>query len=523
MVAATQAKRFLKALQPNMTTLGYGLFLAINAAGVWGGVFPFLPSSFQTPEIMMRFFLAQSLVFSASYFVSFIGIYLFPKPTRRFMVSAAATPYFLGWCLLIAAIYLQEYASVLVILGGGVLGLGTAGFFMLWQRLFASQDADTSNHDLILGTAFGAFFYFSLYLIPVAVTVFLIPFIFLPLFWLYIILKNRTINLEQPMFEDLPYLHPHVYKQILHDYWRGALAIGALGFCAGILRALAIDTPEVGSFVNIISMLGCLILAIGLLAIWQNNNLRINIFTIYRAFFPFIISGFIILPFLSHGYTLLFTCIIHAAYTCATIFMTIQCTQTARDEGINPVFIYGFIGGIVYLLHDIGFIMGKLAENLSMTGLISPIFAVSFFAIYLLGFMYFVGGGGFRQTLSMRQVDTGQIELIALNVPPENQPEKAGIGTGEPPREGLNDRIRYRDRFSKQCALLQRHYRLSARETEVMELIARGNSVSKIAEDLIVSENTIRTHTKRIYAKLDIHKKQELLDLVESFDPSNLP
>ena len=39
---------------------------------------------------------------------------------------------------------------------------------------------------------------------------------------------------------------------------------------------------------------------------------------------------------------------------------------------------------------------------------------------------------------------------------------------------------------------------------------------------LFISENTMRTHSKRIYAKLDIHKKQELLDLIESFDPNDL-
>ena len=49
-----------------------------------------------------------------------------------------------------------------------------------------------------------------------------------------------------------------------------------------------------------------------------------------------------------------------------------------------------------------------------------------------------------------------------------------------------------------------------------------GNTVARIAEDLVVSENTIRTHPKRIYTKLDIHKKQELLDLIDSFDPSKL-
>ena len=52
------------ALRPNVASLGYGLFLAINAASVWGGSFPFLPIDFQTSEVLFWFFLAQSLAFS---------------------------------------------------------------------------------------------------------------------------------------------------------------------------------------------------------------------------------------------------------------------------------------------------------------------------------------------------------------------------------------------------------------------------------------------------------------------------
>ena len=55
-----------------------------------------------------------------------------------------------------------------------------------------------------------------------------------------------------------------------------------------------------------------------------------------------------------------------------------------------------------------------------------------------------------------------------------------------------------------------------------MELIARGNTVARIAEQLVVSENTIRTHSKRIYAKLDINLIQELVDLLEKFNPKDL-
>ncbi len=40
-----------------------------------------------------------------------------------------------------------------------------------------------------------------------------------------------------------------------------------------------------------------------------------------------------------------------------------------------------------------------------------------------------------------------------------------------------------------------------------------------IAERLFISKNSIRTHNKRIYTKLDVHKKTELLELIESYLP----
>ncbi|MEG1830509.1 MAG: helix-turn-helix transcriptional regulator [Raoultibacter sp.] len=558
-----RAAAIIQTLTPNVASLGYALFLAINAAGVWGGVFPFLPMEFQTPQIIFQFFLAQSLVFAVSYFVSVAGVYFIPGPTRRFLVLTASIPYFIGWCFLIGAIYISDAALQLVTVGGAFLGLGSAGFFMLWQRLFASQTAETGNHDLILGTAISALLYFSLYLIPRAVTVFLIPLVFLPLFGLCIVLKSRTIDLSQPMFEDVPRKHPHVYKKAIHDYWRSAVCIGTLGFCCGVVRALAIGDAQVGSLVNIASMIGSLIAALGLLLLWQNKSLHINVTSAYRFFFPLLITAFALMPFAGQAFSSIYAGMLYAVYSIAIMLMMIQCAQASRDGGINPVFIYGFFGGIVYLLHDIGFVGGSFAEQANVWG-ISPIAAVALLSLYLLGVMYFIGQGGFRQVLSGSRAAAERIEFVSLNAEGAQgvldaegasasadvlgaegaAGAEAGAGApGVPGAEGAagaappdaqaetrdqrpfhhTNAPQYRDRISKQCALLQQHYRLSAREAEVMELIVRGNSVVRIAEDLVVSENTIRTHSKRIYTKLAVHKKQELIDLVEVFNPRNLP
>lgn len=552
-----------------MASLGYALFLAINAAGVWGGVFPFLPIDFQTPEIIFWFFLAQSLVFSLCYFVSMLGVYYFPGPTRRFLVKAASAPYLLGWCCLIGAIYLHEHALPLVIAGGALLGLGSAGFYMLWQRLFASMDADQGNRDLILGTAYGAVLYFALYAIPQAVTAFLIPLVFMPLFALAITLKSRQIDLAQPMFEDIPREHPHVYRQVLRDYWRSALCVGALGLCTGVMRALAISEPQVGSLVNVLSMAGCLATGALLLVLWQFKSVRLNVVGMYRVVFPLVITSFVALPFLPLEYARWQAAILYAVYSVAIMLMMIQSAQASRDRGINPVFVYGFFAGIVYVLHDVGFLAGTLAESLDFIGM-RPITLVALAAVYLLGLMFFIGQGGFKHALRAADLATaenielmtganadGRPELKSAALDTDEEPQLNAMPDSASPNDGLDSSSLaapsrssapaaeaethddafasspagipralggpiYQDRLSKQVALVRQHYRLSAREAEVMELIARGNTVARIAEVLVVSENTVRTHSKRIYAKLDVHKKQELRDLVETFNPKDL-
>lgn len=64
------------------------------------------------------------------------------------------------------------------------------------------------------------------------------------------------------------------------------------------------------------------------------------------------------------------------------------------------------------------------------------------------------------------------------------------------------------------CDELKDGFDLTDREVEVMKLIAAGRSRSYIADALFISENTVRWHAKRLYAKLGIHSKQELLTLV---------
>lgn len=57
-------------------------------------------------------------------------------------------------------------------------------------------------------------------------------------------------------------------------------------------------------------------------------------------------------------------------------------------------------------------------------------------------------------------------------------------------------------------------YGLSARELEILDLFAQGRSANWIADNLIISKNTVRSHLRAIYTKLDVHTRQELLDFL---------
>lgn len=57
---------------------------------------------------------------------------------------------------------------------------------------------------------------------------------------------------------------------------------------------------------------------------------------------------------------------------------------------------------------------------------------------------------------------------------------------------------------------------LTPREQEIARLLARGYDRKLIASTFTISQETVKTHTKHIYQKLDIHSRRELVALLDS-------
>jgi two-component system, NarL family, response regulator LiaR len=58
---------------------------------------------------------------------------------------------------------------------------------------------------------------------------------------------------------------------------------------------------------------------------------------------------------------------------------------------------------------------------------------------------------------------------------------------------------------------------ITPRELDILELIAKGMSNREIAEKLYVSENTVKTHSSRVFGKLGAKRRTQAVQLGKEF------
>ena len=504
------------------SALGFGLFLAVNMLSTGGGTFPLLPVAFQTFDVMFPFYLAQALCLVTTLFAGALVAYRWPRCFTHRTTVLCGPIACLGSLCLIAPLYLPRFTPWLVPVGGALLGVGSGLFMLFWQRLFASRDFAEGMLGIVLGMACAAPLYVLLSAMPSAVAAFVAALVAIPLAEVLLIDGSRTMDLDQPMFEDEPRAHANVYRHALNVHWRSALCVGCFAFTGGIARAVTVENPAVGHLVNTASMAGVLVAAVALVLLWRRKTLRFNTVLVFRTLFPAVVSTFVALPYLGEAYLRGFAGVAYAVFTFGLMVLMAQCAQTSHEAGVHPVVLYGCFAGIVFALQAVGFVVGYLSPHVFADRALQ-LTTMALSSVWVLALaMYLVRGH-----LDPNSPHTRSVEFIALDPASASETGPAvpatPIARGAP--EGVSQRdawlgetdknAPYRDRVSKKCDVLAQRYLLTIREGEILELIARGNTVPRMAETLVISENTVKTYCRRLYAKLGVHKRSEALDLLE--------
>lgn len=82
-----------------------------------------------------------------------------------------------------------------------------------------------------------------------------------------------------------------------------------------------------------------------------------------------------------------------------------------------------------------------------------------------------------------------------------------------PSAEKLQDDWRF---WGRPCKAVADEHGLTPRETDVLEQLAQGRDLAFMEETFVLSRNTVKMHIRHVYAKLGVHSKQEVIDLVEA-------
>ncbi len=507
----------LRALAPDVPSFGFATALSINATSIWGGIYPCLSPAYQTELVTIEFYICQILGIALSFLGWMISAWLRPSISLRngvFLIAAALAG---GPLLMIDAMYVETLALPFIMVAALITGFGTAGFFVRWQRSFAAMNAVQGNLALIKGTMGSAVMYLCLCLIPQALTAFMLPLVIVPLAALCLWLTERTIRMDQPMFEDIPRNHASVYRNALRQSLPPALGVGALGFCSGAIRFIAITHQELLSTINILSMVTLLAVVAVFYVLWTHRTARISLTSVYLVLFPIVAVFLVAMPFVGAGLTDIGFGAANACFMLACMFMMTHCGQLSRDNGISPILIYGFYGVFAYGPQIFGYLIGYASGIESHWG-VEQFSLVSLSALFVLLMAAILGlrgsaRNGWDTSLEIMQL-TVQMPSQRKRVQTDNTAESTPTTPAAPSVSPAASAVP--DPLTERCRQVSCEYGLSSRETEVMELIARGYTGPAIAEMLFISENTMRTHNKRIYAKLDIHKKQELLQLINA-------
>lgn len=112
-----------------------------------------------------------------------------------------------------------------------------------------------------------------------------------------------------------------------------------------------------------------------------------------------------------------------------------------------------------------------------------------------------------------------QVDKLLLPIPDEDDEGVASADASEVSAVEGEDATaaEHRGRWKQLCMQLGDERQLTEREKEVLVMLARGYGSQSISDALTISLYTTRAHTRNIYAKLDVHSRQELADCVRAY------
>ncbi|MEC4176775.1 helix-turn-helix transcriptional regulator [Adlercreutzia sp. R7] len=466
----------------------YGLFLACTSIVLWGGYTVLLPGSAASYDARAVEYFVRCGAFPLSLFAAAAVAYRRPKSAvwRHPLVA-------LSLFLMVPAIVGAHMAGLIglhgaLVLCAACLGCGSGFMFCFLQEMVASLKVYDAGIVVFAAAGISAAVCIAIGQLPRATMMWLGFLVLVPAMAAAVLGARRFVGQVHPAFDTIPAQQVDRCRRAARESWPSLICIAFSAFVVGLIRVEAINNAEVSQAFDNANMVGLLITSVVLLATWKTVYERVGLARLYQIVFPLTATIYLLLPLLDSTFHQWLVLLVFAVFSVTSSLMVVSCSRVARNQCVQPVLVYGVFAGTVYAAMELGLLLGCILDNTAGIGF-AGLSVVALVAIYC---------------MSMMMNAKRQQGVTAPAPSPEDAPAEDASQPAAP--------------SASPCDQVVVQYGLSAREADVLGLLARGRDAAYIAEELVISKNTVRTHMKNIFAKTGVHSRQELIDLLETVE-----
>ena len=522
-------------------TVGLVLGMALRQAWTASTMFD-APTLFSASLLMADSDLSIQYLVSALVFGGCLLAYGLTDRTHiRFYTSAclhgpAAFVACAGTLLLVLPIQGSAWAVPVEVVSGVLTGFGTSMLTLAWATCLARRP---NMHSIVICAILGTTLGFALYYVLLRNLAFPaggLVISVIPLLEFLLLIKAYPQPFDQNE-DGEPYFT--IITQDRFSLFRNmGLPTILFGFALGILRVNAVQlsssTTTSGDLVTMLWMLVPCAVALGMAAILSRQQMNSWASAIRVVALTIVASSFVLSLFAFSGLIPESTIIV-TNWMCLEGFVWVLYASIAQYFRISPVYIYGCLRGLIAYAGLLGALIPHVTDVLVGEGASGSVISTIFIplVLFLLGATLFPStlriGSQTASTASGLATPDEVAEVVTQEVAAAE--EAAVAAAQEEAREAAakhadpwtaspstEEEKRRNGKFSRQVKRLAKTYMLTERETDVLFELAKGQSPSYIQEKLHISNGTVKTHTRHIYNKLDIHKRQEIYERLQEME-----
>lgn len=195
-------------------------------------------------------------------------------------------------------------------------------------------------------------------------------------------------------------------------------------------------------------------------------------------------------------------------------------TRSTRLQSLSPLVAFGVGQALISAVVLAGNLVGKLLFQMAGA---TPLLLSAVCGAGVLALFFMVVARAAQVGADEGEEADGDAEKMEEAEEVEEAPRRERGRTGKSScspelalAEGKGSSVLDEAQEEDPAAAFARAVGLTARETEILSLLARGRTLPYIANELFVTTGTVKTHVRHIYEKALVNNRQELLDKVEA-------